>query len=38
MIFVVLVVSSKMHLARFTGLIAGLLVCLFISFEGPSRA
>jgi len=35
MIFVVLVVSSKMHLARFTGLIAGLLVCLFISFEGP---
>ena len=35
MIFVVLMVSSKMHLARFTGLCAGLLVCLFISFEGP---
>src|SRR5713101_1394553 len=35
MIFAVLMVSSKMHLARFTGLCAGLLVCLFISFEGP---
>ena len=35
MIFVVLMVASRMHLARFTGLTAGLLVCLFISFEGP---
>ena len=35
MIFVVLMVSSSAHLARFTGLCAGLLVCLFISFEGP---
>jgi len=35
MIFVVLMVSSRMQLAPFTGLAAGLLVCLFISFEGP---
>ena len=28
-------VSSRAHLARFTGLCAGLLVCLFISFEAP---
>jgi len=35
MIFVVLMVSSRAHLARFTGLCAGILVCLFISFEGP---
>jgi aquaporin Z len=35
LIFVVLMVSSKASLARFTGICAGLLVCLFISFEAP---
>jgi aquaporin Z len=35
MMFTVLAVSSHARLARFTGLVAGLLVAAYITFEGP---